>query len=714
MLRQRIPYAVKLRSKMRLVSRGILFMIFALIGLWGHFHYATPLVSSRSKHISQFRHLLQVNGTEKSCISPLQKTIDDQSIPSAFTAEQISGGAFILHFIGTMYMMVGLSIVCDEYFVPALEEIIEVQNISPDVAGATLMAAGGSAPELATSLVGTFQQSEIGFGTIVGSAVFNVLFVIGMCVYFSKGVLKLTWWPLFRDCSYYALSLAVLASFFSFSTPYFISIWESIILLFMYIGYVVLMKYNERIYVWVESKLKGNNSNKKEPIATSELSDESKKVLPQTHLGPDSAQETKRESAHNSRQSYKESNYADGKASRRMTLRTGIVHIFHGKDLLVAAGVQAVQQIRGNCKETFSYLDKDKDGFIDVKEFGSLLEEVSPGVSQKDVQDAIKALDKDDDGQINFKEFSEWYFQSEGYINKQVSERFDDLDYDNVGKIEVGKINQLLSDLPEVKDVDAAKKQLIQDGDEYLTKEKFLNWHKQAGLFKSRKLTVAEEIKEADDIESGITMEWPDNRRGQLGFLFTFPLVFPMYMTIPNVLNEKWKNWYIVSFVMSIVWIGIWSYFMVNWATLLGYGLGFIPPKVMGLVFLSAGTSIPDLLTSVAVAVRGQGDMAVSSSIGSNIFDVLIGLPLPWLLYSLVNNFADVAVGSAEDQVGISVGILFVMLIIIVTTIKCVNWQLNKPLAIVFFSFYVVYVAIELIRYYVFGPGKDPSTFRCA
>ena len=31
-----------------------------------------------------------------------------------------------------------------------------------------------------------------------------------------------------------------------------------------------------------------------------------------------------------------------------------------------------------------------------------------------------------------------------------------------------------------------------------------------------------------------------------------------------------------------------------------------------------------------------QGDMAVSSSIGSNLFDVTVGLPLPWLLYTLI------------------------------------------------------------------------------
>ena len=77
----------------------------------------------------------------------------------------------------------------------------------------------------------------MGFGTIVGSAVFNVLFVIGLCGYVAKGNIDLTWWPLFRaawnrvqrsslvriraapvrakDCSYYITSLAVLAAFVS-------------------------------------------------------------------------------------------------------------------------------------------------------------------------------------------------------------------------------------------------------------------------------------------------------------------------------------------------------------------------------------------------------------------------------------------------------------------------------------------------------------------
>ena len=81
---------------------------------------------------------------------------------------------------------------------------------------------------------------------------------------------------------------------------------------------------------------------------------------------------------------------------------------------------------------------------------------------------------------------------------------------------------------------------------------------------------------------------------------------------------------------MSIIWISIFSWLMVWFATRIGETYN-IDSALMGLTFLAAGTSVPDLITSVIVAKNGQGDMAVSSSIGSNIFDVTIGLPLPWL-----------------------------------------------------------------------------------
>ena len=49
----------------------------------------------------------------------------------------------------------------------------------------------------------------MGFGTIVGSAVFNVLFVIAMCGFFAKELLDLSWSPDLTLALALALALAL-------------------------------------------------------------------------------------------------------------------------------------------------------------------------------------------------------------------------------------------------------------------------------------------------------------------------------------------------------------------------------------------------------------------------------------------------------------------------------------------------------------------------
>ncbi|XP_045636565.1 sodium/potassium/calcium exchanger 2-like [Ursus americanus] len=173
-----------------------------------------------------------------------------------FSLEERRKGAIVLHVIGMIYMFIALAIVCDEFFVPSLTVITEKLGISDDVAGATFMAAGGSAPELFTSLIGVFiAHSNVGIGTIVGSAVFNILFVIGMCALFSREILNLTWWPLFRDVSFYIVDLIMLIIFFLDNV---IMWWESLLLLTAYFGYVVFMKFNVQVERWVKQMINRN------------------------------------------------------------------------------------------------------------------------------------------------------------------------------------------------------------------------------------------------------------------------------------------------------------------------------------------------------------------------------------------------------------------------------------------------------------------------
>uniref|UniRef100_A0A915LBI3 Sodium/calcium exchanger membrane region domain-containing protein n=1 Tax=Meloidogyne javanica TaxID=6303 RepID=A0A915LBI3_MELJA len=101
----------------------------------------------------QQKRLLEKDGKSSSS----QLVGDQGQFPEdLFTMDQLRRGAVFLHLFGLVYMFIALAIVCDEFFVPSLAVITQRLDISDDVAGATFMAAGGSAPEFFTSVVGTF------------------------------------------------------------------------------------------------------------------------------------------------------------------------------------------------------------------------------------------------------------------------------------------------------------------------------------------------------------------------------------------------------------------------------------------------------------------------------------------------------------------------------------------------------------------------------
>ena len=94
---------------------------------------------------------------------------------------------------------------------------------------------------------------------------------------------------------------------------------------------------------------------------------------------------------------------------------------------------------------------------------------------------------------------------------------------------------------------------------------------------------------------------------------------------------------YFLSFAMSVFWICLYSYLLVWMVTIIGYTLS-LPDTVMSLTFVAAAVSVQDALSGMAVVRAGHGDMAVSNAIGSNVFDFLICLGVPWLLQTLVIN----------------------------------------------------------------------------
>ncbi|XP_031832285.1 putative sodium/potassium/calcium exchanger CG1090 isoform X2 [Nomia melanderi] len=160
-------------------------------------------------------------------------------------------GGLIIHILVAIYTFLGLAIVCDDYFVSSLDRICEELRLSPDVAGATFMAAGSSAPELATVVIGVFfAKDDIGVSGVIGSAVFNIMFVISVCGLCTTTVSKLNWWPLCRDCFFYAVSILVmLGTIYNES----ISWMESLFMLIMYGVYCVVLSFNARLERWAKS-----------------------------------------------------------------------------------------------------------------------------------------------------------------------------------------------------------------------------------------------------------------------------------------------------------------------------------------------------------------------------------------------------------------------------------------------------------------------------
>ena len=58
-----------------------------------------------------------------------------------------------------------------------------------------------------------------------------------------------------------------------------------------------------------------------------------------------------------------------------------------------------------------------------------------------------------------------------------------------------------------------------------------------------------------------------------------------------------------------------------------------IPPLIIGMTVVSIGTSLPEIIVSVAASLHGQLDLAVGTALGSNIINILLILGLAALFH---------------------------------------------------------------------------------
>lgn len=157
----------------------------------------------------------------------------------------------LIYILGLIFIFYLLAKICDQYFVNSLDIISKRLRLSEDVAGATFMAMGSSAPEFFTALFAIFKvgSEQVGAGTIVGSAIFNILVIVGASA--AVATAYLSWKPVIRDLLFYSLAIIVLLITFRDGT---ITLFEAGIYLLFYAGYLLLLINWKRIVGTSEKK----------------------------------------------------------------------------------------------------------------------------------------------------------------------------------------------------------------------------------------------------------------------------------------------------------------------------------------------------------------------------------------------------------------------------------------------------------------------------
>lgn len=144
----------------------------------------------------------------------------------------------VLVVIGLAMLMLG-----SRWLLSGAVVIAEVLGVSKLVIGLTVVAAGTSLPEVATSIIASIRgERDIAVGNLVGSNIFNVLAILGLSSVFAADGIRVAPAALRFDIPVMiAASIACLPIFF---TGYRIARWEGLLFLAYYAAYTLYMILN--------------------------------------------------------------------------------------------------------------------------------------------------------------------------------------------------------------------------------------------------------------------------------------------------------------------------------------------------------------------------------------------------------------------------------------------------------------------------------------
>jgi cation:H+ antiporter len=94
--------------------------------------------------------------------------------------------------------------------------------------------------------------------------------------------------------------------------------------------------------------------------------------------------------------------------------------------------------------------------------------------------------------------------------------------------------------------------------------------------------------------------------------------------------NKKTITWTLVGLAGLVIGCRLLVYSGVELARIAG-----IPEMIMGLFTLAIGTSIPELVVTFSSAMKGLHDLSIGTVLGSNTFNIMIGIGIPALIMNI-------------------------------------------------------------------------------
>lgn len=171
-------------------------------------------------------------------------------------------------------------------------------------------------------------------------------------------------------------------------------------------------------------------------------------------------------------------------------------------------------------------------------------------------------------------------------------------------------------------------------------------------------------------------------------------VTWPVDRTLGLIPNPRDKpGWTLPVFFASLGLIAYACYWLVFAAEALAYSFS-VPPAIIALTILAGGSSIPELISSAKVSRQGRGDMAIANAVGSNIFDILISLGLPVLLYCAM--YGDL-VGLGGATITSSIILLFATLVMVVGLLAAQRFRVGRVFGSFLVLVYVAYVAFAYL-----------------